>query len=457
MRRTVFALALLPMLAHAQADSIAPDQTGMGSLSATDFAKGIRAGWNVGNSLEAVDNWTVAGVYTPNETSWGNPKITQLLIDSVKAAGFDAIRLPVSWSNFSDATTYTISATWMARVKEVVDYAIDRDMYVLMNEHWDGGWLQPVAADSAKNNERLRAIWKQVAKQFRDYGPKLIFAGTNEVMKDGDYGTPTSEYYGVQNNFNQVFVNTVRATGGKNSYRYLVVQAFNTNIDHGVNFLKIPTDPTSKRMMVEVHFYDPYDFTLNQSNTTVTQWGAGATSSKTATWGNESSVDAQMSKMKTSFADKGYPVVIGEYGTILKNTTDNPAYRAAWTKYVTQAAVKIGALPFYWDNGSTGTNGMGIFDRTTGKVVHSNILQAIMTAAPTVSVAREARLGSDLVRRGSTILSESAEAIALHDLAGRQIRGSILVDGRARLSLEGLESGLYVARSGARTSTVLVR
>ena len=227
----------------------------MSTLTAADFAKGIRIGWNVGNTLEAVN--LTNGTYVPGETNWGNPMVTQQLIDSVKAAGFNAIRLPVAWSLFSNASTYTIKKEWIDRVEVVVNYALNRDMYVVMNEHWDGGWLQPTNAAKDEATKRLTAIWKQVAIRFRDYGDHLIFAGTNEVMKTDDYGTPSTELTTVQNGYNQTFVNTVRATGGRNAYRYLVVQAFNTNIDHAVSFFKLPTDQATKRLLMEVHFYDP--------------------------------------------------------------------------------------------------------------------------------------------------------------------------------------------------------
>jgi len=451
MKSVLLALAMLSHVAMAApADSIAPDATKMSTAVAVDFAKGIRAGWNVGNSLEALGSGNV-----PCETCWGNPAITQTLIDSVKAAGFNAIRLPVAWSKFTgDTSKFVIDTNWLARVQKVVDYAIGRDLYVLMNEHWDGGWLQPTAADSAYANRRLRAIWKQVAIRFRDYGDHLLFAGTNEVMKTNDYGTPTQEYVNVQNGFNQIFVKTVRATGGRNSYRYLVVQAFNTNIEHGVSFLKLPTDPATKRLMVEVHYYDPYDFTINEGNTTITQWGATAAAAKKATWGDESYVDGEFAKLKSTFVDKGYPVVVGEYGTIAKAGGDNAAFRVLWTQYVTKAAVKIGALPFYWDNGVVGSLGMGIFDRSTGAQAYPALVKAVVGSVPSGVAIRELpaargprRVGEDLVGPGP---------IHLLDARGRLERRSSGPAGVQKLSMAGLPSGIHLAVSAEGRSTVVV-
>jgi endoglucanase len=448
------ALALLPGLSQAAADSIAPDPSNMGTLTATEYAKGIKAGWNIGNSLDAVN--LTNGFYVPGETNWGNPMITQLLIDSVKAAGFNAIRLPVAWSKFSDSTTFTIDPAWLARVKQVVDYAINRDMYVMLNEHWDGGWADNrVYADSAYANKRLRAIWKQVGKHFRDYGPKLMFAGTNEVRKDNYWGTPSTEALTVQMGFNQVFVKTIRATGGRNTYRYLVVQAYNTDINHGVSYLKLPTDPTSKRLAVEIHFYDPYEFTLSTdaAHAVFTQWGSAAASGKKPTWGDEAYIDGQFAKLKTTFGDKGAPVMMGEYGAIRKNTTDNPAYRVAWNKYTTGAAVKYGVVPFYWDNGSTGENGMGLFDRATGKQAYPDIVKAIIgQTGTTVGIAPVKQASSSTrahLSSGSLEirldLTNSAKAQLL-DARGTLVRTLDLRPGTQSIGTSNLTPGVYLLR-----------
>jgi endoglucanase len=355
-------------------DSIAPDQTGMRDLNSVDLAKQMKLGWNVGNSLEAIGG----------ETAWGNPKITQRLIDSIKAAGFNAVRIPVAWSTFSDAATFKIDTVWMSRVEEVVNYVLKNDMYAMVNMHWDNGWMQPTYAKQEYVNNRLSIMWRQIAIRFRKYDDRLLFAGTNEVIVEGDYGTPTIEYYNVQNSFNQTFVSTVRSTGGRNAYRHLVVQGFNTNIDHTINFFKTPVDKIVNRLMVEVHYYDPYNFTLNE-NTTITQWGKNATDPvKTETWANEVYADAQFQKMKTKFIDKGYAVILGEYAAMarlnLGNTVANgeyAGYRKYYMEYITRSAVGHGLIPFYWDSGYTGDKGSGIFDRSTGVAVYPDIVKAI--------------------------------------------------------------------------------
>lgn len=348
---------------------IAPDPSNMGTMTSVELTAQMHAGWNLGNSLEA----------TGGETAWGNPATTKAFIDAVKAAGFDTIRIPVSWSQFSDASTYTIDPVWMARVEQVVNYALDNGMYVIMNEHWDGGWMQPTAAQKDYVNNRLGIMWKQIATHFRDYDYHLIFAGTNEVMVDGDYGTPTSEYYNTQNSFNQTFVNAVRATGGRNAYRYLTVQGFNTNISHTVNFATIPEDVTENRLLMEVHYYDPYNFTLNE-NSTITQWGANATDAgATETWANESYADAQFQSMKTKFIDHGVGVILGEFGAITRtDVAGSEAYRTYYLHYISNSARTHGLVPVYWDNGFIGNHTMAIFDRTTGAVVFPDVVTAIL-------------------------------------------------------------------------------
>jgi endoglucanase len=369
-------VALIGKPFAALVDSTAPDSTGMGALTSVELAPNMVPGWNLGNTLEAI----------PTETSWGNPLTTQKLMDSVKAAGFNSIRIPVAWSKFTgDTSTYTIDTTWLNRVEQVVQYALNDSMYAIINEHWDGGWQQPTYADSVYVNHRLAAMWKQIAIHFRDYGDHLLFAGTNEVGIANYYGPPTKENYTVQNSFNQTFVNTVRSTGGRNYYRYLVVQGYVTNIDYTVSCFSAPIDATPNRLMVEVHYYDPYDFTLN-SNDKITQWGMYATDpSKTETWANEAWADAQFHKMKASFVDKGFGVILGEYGATIRSNLGSPKlnaeyenYRRYYTQYITRSIERHGLVPYYWDVGYYGNHGSGIFDRTTGAHVYPDIVEAII-------------------------------------------------------------------------------
>jgi len=351
---------------------MAADQTDMRDISSKVLSQEMGVGWNLGNSMEAIGG----------ETNWGNPLASKRLIDSVKAAGFTSIRIPVAWSKFDDYETYTLKTSWLNRVEEVVNYALDNDMYVVLNNHWDGGWMNdPVYEKEYEINTRLYIMWTQIAIHFRDYDDHLLFAGSNEVLKEGNYNTPTKEYYTVQNGYNQTFVNAVRSTGGRNVYRHLVVQGFNTNIDHTLNFAVMPKDTVASKLFMEVHYYDPYDFTLNEGGGT-TQWGKDATDpSKTDSWGQEDHVDAQFTKMRDEFIRKGYAVIVGEYGAISRsNVPEQAQYRAYYIEYVTNSMIERGLIPFYWDNGHFGNNGFAMFNRTTGAVVDQAILDAVVNS-----------------------------------------------------------------------------
>ncbi|MCD8032536.1 MAG: cellulase family glycosylhydrolase [Bacteroides sp.] len=362
------------LIQAAQDVYIDADATDMHS-DALVLAQKMGIGWNLGNSLEAC-----SGVDSASETAWGNPAVSKGMIDAVKAAGFNTVRIPCAWSGYiEDQSTYRIKDSWLARVKEVVDYCVDNDMYAIINIHWDGGWLEnnPFYDKQEEVNEKQEALWKQIAVYFRDYDEHLLFAGTNEVH--ADYGTPTSEYIEVQHSYNQTFVDVVRSTGGRNAYRNLIVQAYNTNITYAVDYLEMPDDPMTDRLMAEVHYYDPYEFCLDESSNKYL-WGSQRYSgTNLVTWGNEDWADEAFGMMKTHFTDKGIPVVIGEYGAILR-TSPSEAVEARnyYLNYVTRAMLRNGCVPVYWDNGGTGNYGFGLFNRDTYEEVHPDAIKAIM-------------------------------------------------------------------------------
>jgi aryl-phospho-beta-D-glucosidase BglC (GH1 family) len=339
--------------------------------TATQVAAQIQLGWNLGNTLEA----------QCGETAWGNPAVTQQFINSVKAAGFNTIRIPAAWDCHANQSTMTIDATWMARVKQVVDYAHGQGMYVILNIHWDGGWLEehPLYSYQTAVNQKQNAYWTQIATTFRDYNERLLFAGTNEVH--ADYGTPTTEHITVQQSYNQTFVNAVRATGGNNASRTLVVQTYNTNAWHGLNYFTMPTDTIASRLIVEIHHYDPYDFTLNPSGSCL-YWGAPYPSQSACTWAQEAYHDDLFAQVRTKWVGQNIPVIIGEYGVATRANLSLPA-RQYYLEYVNRAAAANGIKTFYWDNGvqPSQTNGFAIFDRNSGSVVDQGVLDAIKRGA----------------------------------------------------------------------------
>ena len=338
--------------------------------TAPAVASQMTVGWNLGNTLEAICS----------ETAWGNPAASQTLINSIKAAGFNSIRIPVSWDcHTAPSGTTTIPADWMARVKQVVDYAISQDMFVIINIHWDNGWLQdhPTFAFQTAVNAKQQAYWTQIATTFRAYDHHLLFAGTNEVH--ADFGTPTAEHNTVQQSYNQTFVNAVRATGGNNASRSLVVQTYNTNIGHGLTFFNMPTDTIASRLMVEVHYYDPYDFTLNP-NGACNVWGSRfPDSGANCNWAYEPWVDSQFAQVKAKWVDQGIPVILGEYG-VGTRPGKNLEARAYWNEYINRAAAANGVKTFYWDNGvlPSANDGFAIFNRSTGAITDQLVLDAIL-------------------------------------------------------------------------------
>ncbi|HEY8937894.1 MAG TPA: cellulase family glycosylhydrolase [Cyclobacteriaceae bacterium] len=366
---------------------IAPDATGMSS-NAIQLAANIKLGWNLGNTLEAMNNNT-----TGNETAWGNPVTTKALIDLVKASGFNAVRLPCSWNGYlADSATAKIKPSWLNHIKEVVQYCVDNDMYVLLNIHWDGGWLDeninPGKQDKTKAKQK--AFWEQIATHLRDFDEHLMFASANEPPVDD------ATKMEILNSYHQAFVDAVRSTGGRNSYRVLVVQGPGTDIDKTEKLMnKLPSDLTPNRMMVEVHYYGPSQFCLLREDATWGKmfyyWGnryhSTTDASRNATWGEEDYVVAEFQKMKAKFVDKGVPVLLGEFGALRHtalmgdNLTLHLASRAYWDKYITQQARAHGMLPFYWDEGSIGNDGFGILDRKNLKVFDQQVLNALIEGA----------------------------------------------------------------------------
>ena len=366
------------------------DTTSFEDLNQSQIVEAMGPGWNLGNQLESVtDN-------VPEETNWGNPVITEKLIQSVKAAGFKSIRIPVSYfAKIDDDKDYTIDSKWLDRVQEVVDYCIKNDLYAVINIHGDGyntidgSWLLCNGKNQTEIKKKYKKVWKQIAERFKNYDEHLLFESMNEEF-DGSYSEPNKEYYQNINDYNQIFVDTVRKTGDNNTKRWLIIPGWNTNIDYtaGDYGFKLPTDQyrdksidkEEQRIMISVHYYSPWDF-CGGENCVITQWGNEADDpSKTSTTCDETYMKNQLNLMKTTFADKGYPVFIGEYGSIDKTSYDseNEYYRAYFARKLCQLSRKNGCIPMYWDNGYNGVHGFGLFDLTTCEITQPVIIDAIM-------------------------------------------------------------------------------
>lgn len=361
---------------------LAADETGMTS-SAAELAAKISLGWNIGNTMEAIGG----------ETAWGNPKISEALINAVKQGGFNAVRIPCSWNQYMEnSATAKLKTDWLNRVKEVVQYCVDNDVYVLLNIHWDGGWLENncTPAKQDENNAKQKAFWEQIATHLRDFDEHLLFASANEPNVEN------ATQMAVLKSYHQTFIDAVRSTGGKNSYRVLVIQGPSTDIEKTNNLMtSLPNDEIANRLMVEIHYYTPWNFC---GLTEDADWGkmfyywgkdyhSATDVTRNPTWGEEETVDANFKLMKDKFVDNGIPVVLGEYAPVRRSSltgdalTLHLASRAYYLKYVTKQAKANGILPFYWDNGGTGNNGSGIFNRNTNTVSDQQALDALVQGA----------------------------------------------------------------------------
>jgi endoglucanase len=338
----------------------------------------IPLGWNLGNSLDAPEG----------ETAWGNPPVTAELLHAVARAGFGLVRIPVTWSlHTGPAPDFVIEPAWLSRVAEVVDYARDAGLYAIINVHHDGAdgfakveWLRLTdesgalsEATDAAVQARFVAVWRQIAARFAGYGEELLFESMNEIHEG--YGKPEPRYFELVNRYNQTFVDLVRASGGNNARRHLVVPGYNTNIDHTLAGFELPKDPTPDHLIVSAHYYDPYLFALQAKTHT---WGRDSRGNDG--WGQEDFVVQQLDKLKTRFIDRGVPVILGEYGACHQAGFEE--YRRYYIEYVTKAAVDRGIVPVYWDNGAEGSGGekFGLFNRTTYEPLHPGLLEAMMRA-----------------------------------------------------------------------------
>ena len=345
-------------------------------------------GWNLGNSLDSQNNG-VSG-----ETLWGNKACTQATMDAIRAAGFRTVRIPVTWlGHIGDAPNYKIEEAWMNRVAEVVGYAENAGLNAIINIHHDGAesnfWLdiKNAAVNNIKNDAvkaQLKAMWTQIANKFKDKGNFLIFEAMNEIH-DGKwgYGANTSDggkQYKTLNEWLQVCVDAIRATGGNNSSRWIGVPGYCTNPQLTIENLVLPTDAAG-RLIVAVHFYDPSDYTLEAK---CEEWGHNAAQGKKLNYGDEDNVRSVFSSLQQKYVAAGIPVYIGEIGNVHRDNERAEAFRKYYLEYVCKAAKTYGMSPIFWDNGSanTGRESSGLFDHGTGKPINNGAeIAAIMVNA----------------------------------------------------------------------------
>ena len=345
-------------------------------------------GWNLGNQFEcsapgqdgeSMDIGNPEGSINA-ETAWGNPVVTEAMIQAVKNAGFNAIRIPIRWQcHITDVSKMSIDQAWIARIKEVVGWCLDNDLKVIINAHHEK-WLEsrPTYEYKDKNCEKLALLWKNIASAFADYDSRLAFAGTNEVHIKDNWGKPEPENLAVQNAYNQTFVDAVRATGGNNAKRHLIVQTYVCNpwfgIDNG-DFI-IPKDAEgngNNYMSVEFHYYQPWSYAGYPENEThYDYWGAAYKDAGKAPAEDENSMKEFFEKVVNTWSSQGLGIVIGEWGVTNRNTSNPGEVQSNMNYYcnfLTKEAHDRGFSTFVWDNNkfNYGPENYGIFDRSENK------------------------------------------------------------------------------------------
>lgn len=348
--------------------------------TAAQAVMNMKIGWNLGNTLDSnsgvVNGWIEK--YTDRspkayETSWGQPQATRALMHKFKDIGFNAIRVPVTWWPHLDKDTM-VNAAWMSRVEEVVNYVIDEGMYCILNVHHDTGsssaaWLRADTKHYDAINARYVKLWRQIAERFNKYGDHLLFESYNEILDTAstwNFPKDATAYKAV-NQLAQSFVNTVRATGGNNSQRNLVMNTYCAgnggnwgDCNKVLSLFTMPTDVMQNHVAVEVHSYNPWDWDKNHG-----KWTSSC----------ENEISSMMTRLNTYFVSRGVPVIIGEYGAMNIDTT--AADQAEGVKYATSVVSKaktLGIATFYWMKLMDGK------DRTELKWSQPKIVDAITTA-----------------------------------------------------------------------------
>ena len=397
-------------------------------IDAQTWCKNVVMGWNLGNALESAggdwdyDNYAWTNVwekdYAKWETAWGNPKTTKEMIHALKEHGFNAIRVPVRWVPYADIETMEIDESWIARVKEVVDWCMAEDMQVILNTHHEL-WLEsyPIYTMKETLNSKLRKLWTNIATAFADYDGRLAFAGTNEVTVN--WAAPTAENYDVQNSYNQTFIDAVRATGGNNAKRNLIVQTYATDPTYGLAGFVIPNDPTENRLSVEFHYYSPYSY-CSGGKDSYFYWGkAFADKGKITPDGNEDTIANLFLKLRKEWWDKGLGIVMGEYGCSHHFTDDDKQTQEANEQYYLETLVsearKNGFAAFVWDNNAygNGSEKFGIFNRKNNMSVDAPFfLDGIKEGSKTQFVADvEYNEGDPDVGVGGKVIWEGEELL----------------------------------------------
>lgn len=337
--------------------------------NSADFTRLLGLGWNLGNTFDSEGN---------SETSWGVPYVTEEFIDKIAAHGFTTIRIPVTWhTRLSNQSDYTIDEKQLDRVQEVVDWALDAGLFVVLNSHHDCDYYYPSDEHMEQSRAYITAIWTQLCVRFSDYDTRLIFEGMNEPRLKGT----NSEWWFAYDNeeglaalenvmeLNELFVDTVRSFGASHAERYLACPSYAAAPDF-TTFLRF-NPPQDSRVIVSVHSYSPYEFALNKNGTNE--------------WSSENPKDVDnavwyMPKLYQRFISQGIGVMLGECGAMYK---ENDAARIDWARTYFSTAAESSLPCFLWDNGiqnRAGAETFGLIDRSSGEIYSPDYISAVFSA-----------------------------------------------------------------------------
>lgn len=348
-------------------------------MTAQQQVEAISIGWNLGNTLDSYGTW----IYDVNpynvETAWGNPVTTRQMIAAVRERGFNTIRIPVTWAQFIDGSG-NVDSGWMSRVREVVDWSLDEGLYVILNVHHDTGehgsdkvcWMIADMSSYESVRDRFAGLWTSIANEFKDYDNRLMFEGYNELLDSNNtWNAPSAgnTAYDAVNSFAQLFVDTVRATGGNNLTRNLIVNTYVASADQQVlDSFVLPDDPAEDHLICEIHAYTPWNFCSHDGDPSYVTFDGNC----------QSQIDDLMSSL-SSFSERlGVPVIIGEFGVENQN---NDSDRVSYVSYYVQKASQYGIRCIWWDNGLSDYGGYGILDRNA-LTWNESIASALIDNAP---------------------------------------------------------------------------
>lgn len=351
-----------------------PSNAAMRNMTTVQIVKEMGLGINLGNTMEACGDWIdSSGGVQAYETAWGSPVITEEIINGYAKCGFGVLRIPVAWSNLM-GNNYTINSDYMARVKQIVDWTINSGMYAIVNIHYDSGWWEKFPTEKDECMKKYTRIWEQISDAFKDYSDKLMFESLNEeggwqsVWNKYSGGTAgKAESFGLLNEINQKFVDTVRASGGNNALRHLLIAGYNTDIELTCDSAFVMPKDSANRCAVSVHYYTPALFCILEEDA---DWGKAQSK-----WGSSAEIkelQKYMDMVKKNFVDKGIPVIIGEYGAPTRNKEIESI--RLFVSSVAKEAYARDMCPVLWDV----TN--HFYDRQKCGFIDNVLLEQIMAA-----------------------------------------------------------------------------